>query len=58
MDKLFGGIDYVEARESETGKEGKESAAYITAANGIELTEKAEKGHVEVIESEKKEKEK
>jgi hypothetical protein len=58
MDKLFGEIDYVAAREAEAGTELKESTAYSSAINDGGVLEKSIKEHVNVTETENETKEK
>jgi hypothetical protein len=58
MDKLFGEIDYVAAREAETGTELKESTAYTSARPDDGAPEKSMKEHIDVKETEKETKEK
>jgi hypothetical protein len=58
MDKLFGEIDYVAAREAEAGTELKESTAYNSARPDGDALEKSITERIVATETEKETKEK
>lgn len=50
MDKLFGEVDNVEAREAEEYEETRDASAYSTSLKQRNMTEKDVKEHVEEVE--------